>query len=621
MESNATMTRQPSREEIPDEFKWKLTDIYSSNEAWEADFKHLKSLLEEMKSKQPDFQKSAANILEVLQLKDAIGMVLDKLYVYARMHKDEDNANSLYQGMTDRIQGLATEAGGVISFIVPALVTLKSEQLRQYLDQLPELRIYSRFFEEIERQKAHILSEAEEKILAESADLADSSGMIFGMLDNADLKFPYIRDENGEEAELTKGRYSKFIESPDRRVRQDAFKALYDSYGKLRNTLGATLNSSVKSDIFYAKVRRFKSALQASLDGDNIPETVYERLIEVVHGFLPELNRYLRLRKKLLGLDDLHMYDLYTPLLPEYRKNFEYHEAKQLVLEGLSPLGEEYIKLARHGLESGWVDVYENEGKTSGAYAWGAYETHPYILLNYQGKLRDVFTIAHEMGHAMHSYYSNHSQPYINAGYRIFVAEVASTVNEALLMEHLLSKTEDRLEKEYLINQYLEQFRTTVFRQTMFAEFEKIIHQEVENGGALTTDWLTDCYLELNRQYYGQETVIDPEIGLEWSRIPHFYTGFYVYKYATGYAAAIALSRRILEQGGEARLQYLEFLKGGDSDYPLNLLRRAGVDMESPAPVEAALNVFKQLIDELAGFRSQLTKVRAALWGLVLSYK
>jgi oligoendopeptidase F len=554
-----------------------------------------------MKSKQPDFQKSAANILEVLQLKDAIGMVLDKLYVYARMHKDEDNANSLYQGMTDRIQGLATEAGGVISFIVPALVTLKSEQLRQYLDQLPELRIYSRFFEEIERQKAHILSEAEEKILAESADLADSSGMIFGMLDNADLKFPYIRDENGEEAELTKGRYSKFIESPDRRVRQDAFKALYDSYGKLRNTLGATLNSSVKSDIFYAKVRRFKSALQASLDGDNIPETVYERLIEVVHGFLPELNRYLRLRKKLLGLDDLHMYDLYTPLLPEYRKNFEYHEAKQLVLEGLSPLGEEYIKLARHGLESGWVDVYENEGKTSGAYAWGAYETHPYILLNYQGKLRDVFTIAHEMGHAMHSYYSNHSQPYINAGYRIFVAEVASTVNEALLMEDLLRKTEDRLEKEYLINQYLEQFRTTVFRQTMFAEFEKIIHQEVENGGALTTDWLTDCYLELNRQYYGQETVIDPEIGLEWSRIPHFYTGFYVYKYATGYAAAIALSRRILEQGGEARLQYLGFLKGGDSDYPLNLLRRAGVDMESPAPVEAALNVFKQLIDELAG--------------------
>ncbi len=600
MESTVTLNKQPSREEIPEEFKWKLTDIYISNEAWEADFKSLKSLLGQMNAKQPDFLKSAANIYEVLQLKDAIGMILDKLFVYARMHKDENNANSIYQAMTDRIQSLATEAGGVISFIVPAVVTLKSEQLRQYLDQLPELRIYKRFFDEIERQKAHILSAAEEKLLAESADLADSSGTIFGMLDNADLKFPYIWDENGEEVELTKGRYTKFLESPDRRVRKESFEALYSSYGKLRNTLGATLNSSVKSDIFYAKVRHFKSALQASLDGDNIPEAVYDRLIQVVHSYLPDLNRYLRLRKKMLGLEDLHMYDLYTPLLPEYRKSFDYQEAKQLVLEGLSPLGEEYTNLARQGLENGWVDVFENEGKTSGAYAWGAYETHPYILLNYQGKIRDVFTIAHEMGHAMHSYHSNHAQPYVNAGYRIFVAEVASTVNEALLMEHMLKKVEDRLEKQYLVNQYLEQFRTTVFRQTMFAEFEKITHEEVENGGALTTDWLSERYLDLNRQYYGQETIIDPEIALEWSRIPHFYTGFYVYKYATGYAAAIALSRRILEQGEEAHLQYLGFLKGGDSDYPLNLLRRAGVDMESSAPVEAALNVFRQLIDELA---------------------
>lgn len=600
MDSTIMINKQPSREEIPDEFKWKLTDIYSSNEAWENDFERLKSLLEEMRAKQQDFLNSAATIFEVLQLKDAVGMVLDKLFVYARMRKDENNANPTYQAMADRIQSLASEAGGVLSFIVPAMVTLESGRLRQYLDELPELRIYKRFFDEIERQKAHILSAAEEKILAESADLADSAAAIFGMLDNADLKFPYIRDENGEEVELTKGRYSKFIESPDRRVRKDAFKALYESYGKLRNTLGATLNSSVKSDVFYAKVRRFKSALQASLDGDNIPETVYNRLIQVVHEYLPELNRYLKLRKEMLGLDDLHMYDLYTPLLPEYRKNFDYGEAKQLVLEGLSPLGEEYINLAGEGLESGWVDVYENEGKTGGAYAWGAYETHPYILLNYQGKLRDVFTIAHEMGHAMHSYYSNRAQPYINAGYRIFVAEVASTVNEALLMEHLLKKTGDLLEREYLINQYLEQFRTTVFRQTMFAEFEKIIHEEVENGGALTTDLLSGRYLELNRVYYGQETVIDPEIALEWARIPHFYTGFYVYKYATGYAAAIALSRRLLEQGGEARRQYLEFLKGGDSDYPLNLLRRAGVDMESSAPVEAALNVFKRLIDELA---------------------
>ncbi len=601
MKKTATLNKQPSREEIADQFKWKLTDIYSSDQAWETDFQRLKGLLEEMKRKESDFPGSAANILAVLQLKDAIGLVLDKLFVYARMHKDENNANPVYQALTDRIQSLATEAGGVVSFIVPAVVTLDPEKLRSYLNELPELRIYKRFFDEIERQKAHILSAAEEKILAESADLADSSGTIFGMLDNADLKFPGIRDENGEEVELTKGRYSKFLESPDRRVRKDAFEALYNTYGKLRNTLGATLNASVKSDVFYARVRRFQSALQASLDGDNIPVTVYDRLIEVVHSYLPELNRYLKLRKKILGLNDLHMYDLYTPLLPEYKKSFEYQEAKKLVLAGLKPLGENYINIARQGLESGWVDVFENEGKTSGAYAWGAYDTHPYILLNYQGKIRDVFTIAHEMGHAMHSYHSNHAQPYVNAGYRIFVAEVASTVNEALLMEYMLEHASDRLEKQYLVNQYLEQFRTTVFRQTMFAEFEKIIHEEVEQGGALTTDWLSESYRELNQQYYGEEVVIDPEIALEWARIPHFYTGFYVYKYATGYAAAIALSRRLLDQGQDARQQYIEFLKGGDSDYPLNLLRKAGVDMESPAPVTAALDVFKHLIDEMEG--------------------
>ena len=601
MEKTRSLNKQPSREEIPDEFKWKLTDIYSSDEAWEDDFQRLKGLLEEMKGEERDFLKSAANIFAVLKLKDAIGMVLDKLYVYAKMHKDGNNANPVYQALTDRIQSLATEAGGVISFIVPAVVTLEPERLRSYLDELPELRIYKRFFDEIGRQKAHILSAAEEKILAESGNLADSSETIFGMLDNADLKFPCIRDEDGKEVELTKGRYSQFLESPDRRVRKEAFEALYDTYGKFRNTLGATLNSSVKADVFYARVRRFKSALQASLDGDNIPETVYNRLIEVVHSYLPELDRYMKLRKKILGLNDLHMYDLYTPLLPEYMKSFEYQEAQKIVLEGLQPLGDEYVSVAQQGLESGWVDVFENEGKTSGAYAWGAYDTHPYILLNYQGKIRDVFTIAHEMGHAMHSYYSNHAQPYINAGYRIFVAEVASTVNEALLMEHMLKHTDDQLEKQYLVNQYLEQFRTTVFRQTMFAEFEKIIHEEVERGGALTNDWLSRQYRELNQHYYGREVVIDPEIALEWSRIPHFYTGFYVYKYATGYAAAIALSRGILDHVPNARQRYIEFLKGGDSDYPLNLLQKAGVDMESPAPVASALDVFKGLIDGLAG--------------------
>jgi oligoendopeptidase F len=598
--NSTTPKHLPTREEIPDEFKWNLADIYPTLEVWETDFGKLKQLLAEIERLQPGFLESASNLLAVLQLKDQIGRLLDKLFVYARMHKDENNANPIYQALTNRIQSLATEAGSAISFIVPSLVMLPAEQLASFREESTVLRIYQHFFDEINRQKNHILSAAEEKIMAESAELADAAGTIFGMLDNADFKFPVIIDEAGEEVRLTKGRYTKFIESQDRTVRQAAFSALYSTYSNFRNTLGATLNSSVKSDVFYSKMRRFDSARQASLDSDNIPTKVYDRLIEVIHGFLPTLHRYLRLRKKLLNLPELHMYDLYTPLIPEYQRNIDYQEAKSLVLEGLKPLGNDYLDTVKLGFQNGWVDVYENEGKTSGGYSWGTYDTHPYILLNHQGKIHDLFTIAHEMGHALHSFYSNRTQAYVYSAYRIFVAEVASTVNEALLMEYLLARTNDLKEKQYLINQYLEQFRTTVFRQTMFAEFEKTIHQEVETGGALTAEWFSAKYLELNELYYGPETVIDPEVAMEWSRIPHFYSAFYVYKYATGYSAAIALSQQILKNGTEARPKYLDFLKSGDSDYPLNLLRKAGVDMESPEPIRAALEVFKKLVDEMA---------------------
>jgi oligoendopeptidase F len=437
--------------------------------------------------------------------------------------------------------------------------------------------------------------------LAESGELADAAGSIFGMLDNADLKFPTIKDEDGTEVELTKGRYSRFLESKDRRVRQDAFNALYNTYSQYRNTLGATLNAAVKGDVFYAKVRRFDSALQASLDDDNIAVTVYDRLIETVQRSLPALHRYLKLRQQLLNLPELHMYDLYTPLIPEYQRTVSFDEAKGIVLAALKPLGEEYCAQVAQGFTDCWLDVYENVGKTSGAYAWGAYDTHPYILLNYQDKIHDVFTIAHEFGHAMHSFYSNRTQPYVNAGYKIFVAEVASTVNEALLLNYLLVQTTDPKEKQYLINQWLEQFRTTLFRQTMFAEFEKLIHAEVENGGALTADFFSERYFALNKNYYGADKIIiDDLIAMEWSRIPHFYTGFYVYKYATGYAAATALSQQLLKEGAPAQGRYLQFLKSGDSDYPLNLLRKAGVDMESPQPVEEALKVFDGLVTQMA---------------------
>lgn len=589
----------PTREEVSNEFKWQLSDIYPTQDQWESDFQKLKNDLSKVTEVESQFLNSAAKLLQVLQLKDQIGRLLDKLFVYAKMHKDENNANAVYQALTNRIQSLATEVGSALSFIVPALAGCPSERLQQYVKDLPELQVYQYFFNELDRQRQHILSAAEEKILAQSADIADAAGAIFGMLDNADFKFPAITDENGEEIELTKGRYSKYIESKDRRVRQDAFKGLYSTYSKFQNTLGATLDASVKADIFYAKTRHFNSALEASLYDDNIPTTVYDRLIDVIHDYLPVLNRYLVLRKKLLNISDLHMYDLYTPLIPEYQRTVDYGEAKKLVTEGLRPLGDEYVHLVEQGLNGGWIDVYENAGKTGGAYAWGAFDTHPYILANYQGKVHDTFTIAHEMGHALHSYFSNHQQPYIYAGYKIFVAEVASTVNEALLMEHLLANSVNLQEKLYLINQYLEQFRTTIFRQTMFAEFEKIIHQEVENGGALTAEWFSEQYLKLNQLYYGVETIVDPEIAMEWARIPHFYSAFYVYKYATGYSAAIALSQKILKEGTGAVSKYLDFLKSGDSDYPLNLLRKAGVDMQSPAPVQDALKVFEKLLNQM----------------------
>jgi oligoendopeptidase F len=597
----ATRKSLPKREEIPDQFKWDLTVIYPSPEAWEADFLKLQGLLAEVGEKAAAFTDSAINLYAVLHLKDQLGRILDKLFVYARMHKDENNADPQYQALTSRIQSLATEAGAAVAFIVPALVQLSRERLDEYRGQLSDLKLYDRFFAEIERQKPHIRPAAEEKLLAESGEMADAAASIFGMFDNADLKFPVIRDESGAEVELTKGRYSRFLESLDRRVRRDAFTALYKTYSQYRNTLGATLSAAVKTDVFYAKARHFDTALQASLDSDNIKVAVYDRLIAIVHNYLPALRQYSQLRRQLLNLAELHMYDLYTPLIPEYQHAVSYDEAQTLVLEALKPLGEEYCDRVAQGFKERWIDVCENVGKTSGAYAWGAYDTHPYILLNYQDKIRDVFTIAHEVGHAMHSWYSNRNQPYVYAGYKIFVAEVASTVNEALLLNYLLTRTAETKERQYLVNQWLEQFRTTLFRQTMFAEFEKIIHAEVEQGGALTAEFFTERYFSLNKLYYAADNiVIDDLIGLEWSRIPHFYTGFYVYKYATGYAAATALSQQLLNEGPSARQRYLEFLKSGDSDYPLNLLRRAGVDMESPQPVEAALRVFEGLVTQMA---------------------
>ena len=587
------------REEIGPEYKWKLEDIYADENSWEEDYKKLEEQIPALEKYKGVLGSSSTQLLQVLEFSHELERKAEKLYVYARMRRDEDNGNSHYQALFDRVQRLSIELGSASSYIVPEIISLAPEKIRAFLDENQDLQLYSRLLDELMRQKEHILSPEEERILAMSADLSLAAKNIFGMLNNADIKFPVIQDEEGKAVELTKGRYGSFMESNERRVRKEAFTALYGSYGKVKNTLAMSLASNVKNDIFYSRVRKYPSALEASLDQDNISPEVYERLVETVHNNMEPMYRYLRLRKKALGLDELHMYDIYAPLVKEFKSKVSYEKSQEMVLKALQPLGDEYLAILRGGLKGGWIDVYENEGKTSGAYSWGCYDSHPYVLMNYDDKLDDVFTLAHEMGHALHSYYSNKNQPYVYSQYSIFVAEVASTVNELLLIDYLLAQSREPREKAYLINHYLEQFRGTVYRQTMFAEFEKKIHERVEQGQTLTAEGLCQSYRELNRLYYGPDTLLDEEIDMEWARIPHFYSAFYVYKYATGFSAAVALKEQILQEGKPAVARYLEFLKSGSSDYPLNLLRKAGVDLTTPEPVEKALHLFARLVTEM----------------------
>ncbi|MDD2510325.1 MAG: oligoendopeptidase F [Syntrophomonas sp.] len=587
------------REEISPEYQWKLEDIYADENRWEEEYKELEEQIPALEKYKGVLGSSSAQLVQVLNFSHDLERKAEKLYVYARMRRDEDNGNSHYQALFDRVQRLSIELGSASSYIVPEIISLAPEKISVFLDENQDLQLYSRWLDELMRQKEHILSPAEERILAMSADLSLAAKNIFGMLNNADIKFPVIQDEEGKAVELTKGRYGSFMESNERRVRKEAFTALYGSYGKVKNTLAMSLASNVKNDIFYARVRKYPSVLEASLDQDNISREVYERLVETVHNNMEPMYRYLRLRKKALGLDELHMYDIYAPLVKEFKSKVSYENSREMVLKALQPLGDEYRAILHGGLNSGWIDVYENEGKTSGAYSWGCYDSHPYVLMNYDDKLDDVFTLAHEMGHALHSYYSNENQPYVYSQYSIFVAEVASTVNELLLIDYLLTQSREPREKAYLINHYLEQFRGTVYRQTMFAEFEKKIHEQVEQGQTLTAEGLGQSYRDLNRLYYGPDTVLDEEIDMEWARIPHFYSAFYVYKYATGFSAAVALKEQILQEGQPAVDRYLEFLKSGSSDYPLNLLKKAGVDLTTPEPVEKALDIFARLVAEM----------------------
>lgn len=587
------------REETDPAYTWAVEDLYKKEADWEAEYALLSSRIPEMESFRGHLGTDAQTLLHMQKTSDSLNMLAERIYVYANQRLHEDTDNGHFQNLANRAQGLLVRLGEACSYVEPELLALPEGTLERFMEENPELRVYRQYFENIIRQRNHVLSPEMETLMAAASEVTESPKDIFSMFNNADLRFPKITGENGEDIEVTHGRFITLLQSQDRRVRRDAFRSLYGMYHQYRNTLAAVYRANVKQEVFRARVRKYGSDLEAALDGSHIPVSVYENLIEAVHEALPFLHRYVRLRRRLLKTDKLYMYDLYVPVVPDAGERIPYEQAKEMVLEGLRPMGAEYLSLLREGFEHRWIDVYENQGKRSGAYSWGAYGTHPYVLMNYQEDLNSVFTLAHEMGHALHSWYSDGNQPYIYAGYRIFVAEVASTCNEALLIHHMIEKTDDTRKKAYLINYFLEQFRTTLYRQTMFAEFEKITHGMEEREETLTADRLCQVYYDLNREYFGEDICIDREIEMEWARIPHFYTPFYVYQYATGFSAAIALSRKILKEGEKAVEDYKKFLKGGSSAYPLDLLRAAGVDMEQKQPVTDALQVFGQYLDEM----------------------
>ncbi|WP_330948504.1 oligoendopeptidase F [Virgibacillus sp. MG-45] len=587
------------RSDVPEELTWRLEDIYATDEHWETEFASLKQDFPKIEKFKGKLAQSAETVYEAFKLQDELSERLGKLYTYAHMRYDQDTTNSFYQAMNAKADNLLTLASSAMSFFVPELLSIEEDKLQGFLKENKELQRYEHTIKEITRQREHVLSEREEAILAEASDALSTPSQTFSMLNNADLSFPTIKNADGEEVELTHGRFITFLESKDRNVREAAFKAMYQTYGSFKNTFASTLSGNVKTHNFSAKVRNYDSARQAALDDNNIPEEVYDNLVAAVNEKLPLLHRYAKLRKQVLEVDELHMYDMYTPLVKDVDMKISYEEAQQYVIDSLEPLGQEYTDIVKEGYANRWIDVEENKGKRSGAYSSGAYGTNPYILLNWQDNVNDLFTLIHELGHSVHSYYTRKFQPYRYGNYSIFVAEVASTCNEALLNDYMLKHVDDEKQKLYLLNHFLEGFRGTVFRQTMFAEFEHEIHKHAQSGEALTADKLTEIYYNLNKKYFGDGVVSDEEIGLEWARIPHFYYNYYVYQYATGYSAATALASKILTKEEGAVDRYLDFLKSGSSDYPIEVLKKAGVDMTSKQPILDALAVFEEKLDEM----------------------
>lgn len=586
------------RSEIPLEKTWDLSRLYADTQSWENDFKKIDALLADFQALKGKLGESPSVLKKAFESEDRLDRLLEKLYVYSHLKSDEDTGNSTNRALQDRISAKAAEIEGETAWVEPEVMAIPEKKINEYLDS-PELAFYKRSLEELLRGRKHTLSEKEERILGMASDILATPHKTFSILNDADLKFPEVNDGKGGKARLTHGSYRKFLENPDRAIRREAFDAMYDTYTGFRNTFSSTLDAMVKTHAFNAELRNFPSALEASLHPDKMPVSVYENLISAARKNLGALYKYFELRTKVFGLQKLDMYDIYNPLLPECKMEVSWEEACEWVKEALKPLGAEYCGILEKAFSERWIDVLESKGKRSGAYSSGCFDSPPYVLMNFNGTLNDVFTLAHELGHSMHSYYSDHAQDYHYADYRIFVAEVASTTNELLLHNYLLKKRDDKNFRLYLLNHLADEIRGTVYRQTMFAEFEKTIHEEAENSVPLTADKLSSMYSELNSEYHGPSVKPDKKIEMEWARIPHFYYNFYVYKYATGLSAAVALSKNILSGDKKKLDAYLGFLKAGDSKDPLDIMKDAGVDLSTSGPVDTALKEFSDTVDML----------------------
>ena len=586
------------RSEVKEADTWNVKDMYPTTEAWENELKIITGIVDKIASYEGNVTATAENLLIVLEHLANAGEKIEKAFNYAERLFDEDQTNTTHQAMSAKVYSLYAAMGSKTAFVDPEIIAATDETLEAFYKELPALELYRKQIAEIRRMKEHCLSAEKEKLLAMTAEMSQTPADTFSILNNADLVFPEIEDENGEKVRITHGRYGQFLQSADRRVRKDAFENLYQTYKQFLNTSASLYCGNVKQQVFHAKARKYVSSLECAVDANNVSSSVYHNLIDTVNKNLDKMHQYVSLRKKCLGVGELHMYDIYTPMIADVAKKISFEEAKETVLKALAPLGEDYVNKVKEGFENRWIDVYENQGKRSGAYSAGAYGCHPYVLLNYNGTLDDMFTLAHEMGHAMHTYYSNANQPYIYAGYKIFVAEVASTCNEAILMQYMLNNTDDEKKKRYLLNHFFEQFKGTLYRQTMFAEFEMEAHAKAEHGEVLSAESLCAMYKKLNEKYFGPDMVIDDEIALEWARIPHFYTPFYVYQYATGYSAAIAISTKILAGDEQVIAGYRKFLSGGSSMHPIELLKLCGIDMTRPDVVQEALDVFWELLKQ-----------------------